>query len=807
MADATLQCGLVLLAAGASVRMGRPKQLLEVDGEPLLRRAVQAALATPTRPVVVVLGAHAALIRPVVADLPVLLVENPDWAEGLGASLRTGVRALEAAAPGLDAMVVALADQPHFSAALVGRLLAEQARTGRAIVASRHGDRGGPPALFLRSRFDALRHARGDAGARALLASAAAEVALIDVPDAADLDTPDDYRQYAARNTTLNTTSSNLSASGSDIWDLRALYPTPEAWSAARERVAAGMTQIAGFRGRLGTEAATMRLVLDTVYDLRKELERLGVYAGLKADEDTRISEHQARRQVIAQLRSEFDRAVSWIDPEVLALGDDQVRAFLTQEPGLAPYRFDLENTLRQRPHTLGAEAEEVLSASGIVRDAPGEIYGILANADIPWPTITLGDGTSARLDQSGYEAHRSAPDREDRRRVFDAFWAAFKTYERTCGTALHAHVNGAVFHSRARRHPSALAAALAPDNIPVAVYRTLVAEVNTSLPTLHRYFRLRGRMLGVDRPRYYDIYPPLVQLDRRFTLAEAKALTLAAVRPLGPDYGVRLRAAFDARWMHVHPQPGKRSGAYMNGNAYDVHPYVLLNHHGDYESVSTFAHEWGHALHSLLSNAVQPYATAHYAIFTAEIASVVNEVLLFEHMLAQTADDDERLCYLGSALERLRATFYRQTMFAEFELAIHETVEGGGSLTGAQLTALYGDLLRRYHGHAPGVLLIDDAYTCEWAFVPHFYYNFYVYQYATAMAAANLFADRILAREPDAVDAFLGLLRAGGSDHPYQLVRDRGVDLATPAPYRSAASRMNAIMDRIEAILAQRGR
>ncbi|MDD3180516.1 MAG: oligoendopeptidase F [Opitutaceae bacterium] len=593
----------------------------------------------------------------------------------------------------------------------------------------------------------------------------------------------------------------------SEIWDLSNLYATPEAWTAAKDRIAAAIPQLTAYRGSLGTNAATMRTAFDAIYTLRKDLEMLQVYAGLKSDEDTRVSENLARTQLADQLAVEFSRAVSFVDPEILSLGDEKVRSFLAQEPGLAPYRFDLENTLRQRPHTLGDEAEGVLSASGLVRGAPGDIYGILANADVPWPTVKLSDGTEALLDQSGYAKYRAVQNRADRKLVFDTFWGVFQTYERTFGTTLYGKINGDEFYARVRKYPTALAAALAPNNVPDRVYRTLIAEVNASLPTLHRYFKLRGRMLGVDQPRYYDIYPPLVKLDRQFPVGEARDLTLAAVAPLGPDYQARLNEGFSARWMHTYPQPGKRSGAYMNGGAYDAHPYLLLNYNDDYESVSTLAHEWGHAMHSRLTDSAQPYPTSQYATFTAEIASVVNEVLLLEHMLKQANNDDERLYYLGTALEGMRGTFYRQTMFAEFELAIHEVVEKGGSLTGQELTVIYGDLLRRYHGHSDGVLIIDEPYTREWAYIPHFYRDFYVYQYATSMAAANMFADRILGGEPGAVDAYLGLLKAGGSDHPYQLVLARGVDLATSAPYRSTAARMNLIMDRIETILAQRGK
>jgi oligoendopeptidase F len=340
---------------------------------------------------------------------------------------------------------------------------------------------------------------------------------------------------------------------------------------------------------------------------------------------------------------------------------------------------------------------------------------------------------------------------------------------------------------------------------VPSEVYTTLVTEVNAALPALHRYFKLRARLLGVEQARYYDIYPPMLGLEKPFTLAEAKALTIAATRPLGLDYTAGLTEGLNARWMHAYPREGKQSGAYMAGYGYTVHPFVLMNFHNDYEGVTTLAHEWGHAMHSRLANAAQPFPTADYSIFTAEIASVVNEVLLLEHMLKTARDDDERLYYLGVALEGMRGTFFRQAMFAEFELATHRAVEAGGALSSDGLTKIYGDLLRRYHGDAEGVLKIDDVFCVEWAYIPHFYNAYYVYQYATSMAAANLFADRILGGEVGAVDTYLGVLRAGGSQHPYQLVKSAGVDLASPAPYRATVARFSVIMDQIEAILAKR--
>lgn len=590
-----------------------------------------------------------------------------------------------------------------------------------------------------------------------------------------------------------------------DVWDLSPIFPDLDAWEAARAAVAAELPELEKYRGRLGESPAVLREALERQSAASLRYAHVALYANLKADEDTRDAAGQERSQKVAQLGADLSTAVSWTSPEILALGDEKVAAALAAEPGLKDFRFQLENILRQRPHTLGAEAEGVLAAAGQLAGAPGDIYNILTNADLPWPTVTLSDGTEVRLDAQGYTQSRAVPNREDRKKVFDAFWGAHQTFARTCGSALYAHLVADLFSARARRYPDTLGAELSANDVPSAVYTTLVSEVNAALPSLHRYFKLRARMLGVEQPRYYDIYPPLVELEKTFPLAEAKQLTIDATRPLGADYTRGISEGLAGRWTHVYPREGKQSGAYMAGYAYTIHPYVLMNYQDDYESVTTLAHEWGHGMHSLLANAAQPYPLADYPIFTAEIASVVNEVLLMEHMLKIARTDDERLYYLGTALEGMRGTFFRQAMFAEFELATHRAVEAGEAPSGEAFTRIYGDLLRRYHGDAEGVLKIDDAYCVEWAYIPHFYNSYYVYQYATSMAAANLFSDRILAGEAGAVETYLGVLKAGGSRHPYELVKAAGVDLASPAPYRATAARFDAIMDRIEAILAKR--
>ena len=361
------------------------------------------------------------------------------------------------------------------------------------------------------------------------------------------------------------------------------------------------------------------------------------------------------------------------------------------------------------------------------------------------------------------------------------------------------------MFEAKARRYRSALDAALSGPNIPTAVYHTLIEAAHRHLPSLHRYFRLRQRMLSLEDLHYYDIYPPLVASDRFFDIDESKELTMASVAPLGSHYLELLGQGLAGNWMHVYPQAGKAPGAYMYGDVYDVHPYLLLNHNGQFDSLSTFTHEWGHAIHTMLAKEQNPYETAGYATFTAEIASTTNEVLLQEYMLGQEITDEERLFYLGTALEAVRGTFFRQVMFAEFELMIHQLVETGEALSGEKMTEVYGGLLRRYHGADQGVMAIDPAYAVEWAFIPHFYRNFYVFQYATSIAGGTMFAERFLSGDGQARDDYLAVLSAGGSRYAYELLKEYGIDMATEAPYDALIARMDRVMDDIEAILDRR--
>ncbi len=589
------------------------------------------------------------------------------------------------------------------------------------------------------------------------------------------------------------------------VWDLTDLYPDDEAWTAAREGVLGWLGTLESRKGTLGQGAEQFYETLQMVSDLYRTAGRVHAYASLRADEDLRIAPNQEKRQLALQMYGKVSEAASWIDPEILALGRATIEAYQQQEPRLEPFAHQLDNTLRNAPHTLGDEAEQILAAAGQPLQAGYNVYGLLANAEIPWSKIELSNGETVTINSQGYSTNRQSENRNDRKLVFNTYWGKWAEYENTIGMTLSSHIQAEVFLAKARNYPSVLQRELFQDNLPEEIYRTLVREVNNALPTLHRYFKLRERMLGIDQMHYYDIYPPLVSLDQKFDLEQAKEMTLDAMSIFGDDWVDMQKHAMDQRWMHVYPQPGKRSGAYQNRSAFDVHPYLLLNFDGTYDAVSTFAHEWGHAMHTLYAQQEQPYETAGYSTFIAEIPSTSLELLLEEDTIKGATSDDERLSYLGNGLEGMRGTFFRQTMFAEFELSLYEAIEHGEALSGEKITTMYAEIVRRYHGHDEGVVIIDDAYTREWMFIPHFYYNMYVYQYATSKTAGTALYYNMIEEGQPAVDRFIQLLKDGDSDYPHELLKKAGVDLSKPDPYRALVDRMNTIMDQMEAILDKR--
>ena len=584
-------------------------------------------------------------------------------------------------------------------------------------------------------------------------------------------------------------------------WDLRDLFASDAAWTAERAAIAAALPSISAWRGKLGESAQSLHSALAAISALNNRLDRLGLYAGLRADADTRVPAGEERRQMAIDLATSFGSAASFVNPEVLRMGPDKVAAFEKAEPGLAPFRFQLQNILRLAPHTLSDQSEGVMAVAGGMEASPQQIRTQLVLSDIPWREVTLSTG-KVTVDNQGFTAHRDSPVRADRKAVMDALFGEYGQFKSSLGSALAAEVQTHEFEAKARHYGGALETALAPNNIPTAVYRTLIAECHAGLPQLHRYFDLRRRLLGLDELRYYDIYPPVAKIDRRFSLDEMRALTLKAVEPLGPDYVKTLSAATAAKWMDPLPRKGKAAGAYEN-DAYGTHPYLLLNLSETYDGLTTFAHEWGHAMHSVLADAAQPYQTAAYPIFLGEIPSTCNEQLLSHLMVSTAKTKSERIFYLDQLLELLRGTFFRQTMFAEFELAIHEASERGEGMSGDAFTRIYRDLLKAYHGDA---VVIDDIYAMEWAYILHFYLNFYVYQYATCVAASAYFSEKILAEGAPARDVYLGVLKSGGSDYPVEVLKRAGLDMTSPAPYRALVAKFTRTLDALEAEMAKPG-
>jgi oligoendopeptidase F len=493
--------------------------------------------------------------------------------------------------------------------------------------------------------------------------------------------------------------------------------------------------------------------------------------------------------------------------PEIIAVGKNKIDAFIAAEPRLKPYAPWLAEILRGAPHTLSAAEEKVAAEAGLLTVAPESAHSAFTNSDMPYPYVKLSDGKEVRLDAQGYTQYRGSANAGDRKKVFRAFWGKYAEFETTLGTTLNSLVNTHIFNRNVHKFNSCLEAALFPYNVPVTVYSRLIEDVNANLPTLHRYLKLRQRILGLKQLGYEDLYSPLVkEADLTYTPEKAKELVLRAVAPLGTQYAADLKKSYDDRWVDFMATTGKKSGAYSTG-VYAVHPYQLQNFTGTYEEVSTLAHESGHSMHSLLSSRHQPYITSDYEIFVAEVASTLNEALLFRYMLSRTNDKGVKLFLLGSRLDSLRTDLFRQTLFAEFELRMHETAERGEPLTGDKLTGLYRGLLKKYYGDASGVCAIDDLYGIEWAYVPHFYADFYVYQYATSAMASALLADAILAENAAGAstarrDAYLKMLSSGSSKEPLDLLKDAGVDMTTSVPFAAAMKEMNDIMDQMEKLL-----
>lgn len=594
------------------------------------------------------------------------------------------------------------------------------------------------------------------------------------------------------------------------VWDLTELYPDDTSWEQDKSKIPEQLASLESCQGKLGSSAKRLSICLTRNSDIYRHLARLYTYSFLNKDTDLGNSQRREQHALIENLMTRYAESSSFIAPELLAVGERRLEKFLNTKPffsandSLQDYDFFIRNILRQSPHVLSESEEKLLAAAGSPLATAAETYNILTNAEIPWPELALPDGQSITLNPAAYTRYRSDPSRERRKEVFDKFFGSYQNYAQTLAVTLEGQIKAHIFEAKARNYSSALERALAADNIPQQVYLSLVSTVNENLSSLHRYLALRSKLMGIEDLGYYDVYPSVRAIDKPYSLSVSQQQLTLALAPLGEDYqNIQQQAAMQS-WVHAYPAPGKRSGAYMMGAAYDVHPYLLLNHNDNFESLSTYAHEWGHAMHSLLANQSQPFAKAEYATFIAEIASTSHEVLLMDYLQDNASSKEEKLFYLLQELQSLRGTFFRQTQFAEFELAIHQRVENGEALSADTLNTLYGDLLKRYYGHGEGVMNIDQQYTVEWAYIPHFYRNFYVYQYATSISAAYYLMGKVQNGDEKERDNYLSILRAGGSDYPYDILKKSGVDMASPEVYAAVIRRFEQVMDEIEELVAK---
>jgi len=530
---------------------------------------------------------------------------------------------------------------------------------------------------------------------------------------------------------------------------------------------------------------------------------RVSRYAGLLADQDTRESTHQAMKQEMVQVMATFGAARAYMEPEILRMDRATIERFISEEPRLKVYQHILDNILRQREHILSDTEEKLLAGASVMASASYTVFDIFSDAEFPYPTVELSDGKSIKLDKPAYELHRASANRADREKVMSAFFYSLGKYRATYGALMNGNLQASVFYARSHKYNTVLESALDSPNVPISVYMRLIEGVNKNLPTFHRYLKLRKRMMGIPELHYYDLYAPLVgSVDLKYSVEEAEQHILDALIPLGREYAKGATRAFNERWIDMFPNEGKSSGAYSDGSVYDVHPYILMNYNGKYNAMSTLAHELGHTMHSYFSNKTQPYPLASYPIFLAEVASTFNEALLIQHMLKKIPDEPTRLSLLGSFLEGIKGTVFRQTQFAEYELRVHEIVETGQPVTGDSLAKLYDEIVKKYYGHNQGVCVVDDYVANEWSFIPHFYHDYYVFQYATSFTASSALSEKVLSGDADATQRYLTFISSGRSKYPIDLLKAAGVDMTTDEPLELTMQKMNRVMDEMERIL-----
>lgn len=585
-----------------------------------------------------------------------------------------------------------------------------------------------------------------------------------------------------------------------NTWATEDLYAGDELWQADFKAAQELIPLAEKYRGHLGDSAEMLYDYLKKNDEMDVLLDRIAAYAARKHDEDTTNPVYQAMHAQMMSFYSRLGAAYAFVVPEMVAIPEETYQKFYEQEPALKPYRRMIERTLACKSHTRSAAEERILADAREVSHVPSEAFAVLNNADMKFPVVPDGEGGEVRLTHGNFGQLMESENREVRKAAFEGLYSVYDQFQNTSASLLYGQIKQQMFYARQHSYASTMEGALFQNEIPVEVYRNLIRTVHDNMDQMYRYIALRKKLLQLDELHMYDVYPPIVGgVDKKIPYEEAKEIVYEALAPLGDEYRSHIREGFENRWIDVYENVGKRSGAYSAGVR--VHPYVLLNYSGNLDSVFTLAHEMGHALHSWYSNNSQPVAYADYKIFVAEVASTCNEALLMQHLLGKTTDKKERAYLLNHALEGFRTTLYRQTMFAEFEMMINEMAERGEALTAEVLNKKYHELVVLYFGKD---IVIDPQIDLEWSRIPHFYYNFYVYQYATGYSAAVALSEKILSEGEGAVKDYIRFLSGGSSEDPISLLKIAGVDMSTPKPIEDALKVFAGYIDEMEQLLAE---
>ena len=587
-----------------------------------------------------------------------------------------------------------------------------------------------------------------------------------------------------------------------DTWDLSTIFETDQKWEEELALLTEDTKQAASLEGHLLDSAESLLDITERYLDLSRRLEKLYVYAHMKNDQDTRVAKYQEYYAKAMTLYSQLDQVFSFYEPEFMAITEDQYQNFLAEESKLQPYKHFFDKLLQNKDHVLSQREEELLAGAGEIFGAASETFAILDNADIVFPFVKDEDGNEVQLSHGVYMRLVESKNREVRRGAYEALYATYEQYQHTYAKTLQTNVKVQNYRAKVRNYKSAREAALAANFVPESVYDNLVSAVRKHLPLLHRYLALRSKILGIPDLKMYDVYTPLSSVKYSFTYEEALKKAEEALAVLGEDYMSRVKRAFSERWIDVYENQGKRSGAY-SGGSYDTNAFMLLNWQDNLDNLFTLVHETGHSMHSSYTRETQPYVYGDYSIFLAEIASTTNENILTEKLLQEVQDDATRFAILNNFLDGFRGTVFRQTQFAEFEHAIHQADQNGEVLTSEFLNNFYADLNQEYYG-----LSKEDnpQIQYEWARIPHFYYNYYVYQYSTGFAAASALAEKIVHGSQDDRDRYIDYLKAGKSDYPLNIMRKAGVDMEKEDYLNDAFAVFERRLDEFEALVEKLG-